>query len=1332
MPTNTIQAVTIDSHGELLLESDLTIQEDLLNEGSLQLPNKGHLTVGGNWSNSGTFIHNDGTVTFNSHDITITGDTTFCHLTLELDNNQTFALTSGTTITIAGNFSRSSSGDMLAEADATVVMTSECDGGGTKVVTGEGAKNFYNFEIADGATIDHSGKGNLNITNNFVNDGIMTLSDDMVIGGNFTNNSSFTSTDDVAFNNTSEMFGTGTTIFHRVTVQGGDTLDANTHNFSLTGNFSVSSGGVFTGDANTVTFNGSSAQKIRSSGTKNFHNVILDNPSGLSFASTSMAVASTIEGELTFIAGQFDVNGEVLQFGLDGSTSGATSNRYIVAVCSGNVRKRVNDSHRAFVFPLGDDTSGYSPAESTFAAASFTTTAYISVCVTDSKHPNNSAASNFITRYWTVDTSGVTDASAELTFVYLDADVNGDDAVYVGGQYDGNWQLDIDSVTAATNIVTFDTVNQFGDFTAGDSTLPITLARFHSQFDGSDLVIEWETATETATLGFNLYADRQNERILLNDRLIPAQGFSSVTSQAYRYKTEKNVENAIYLEEISIYGKELFGPFAIGDTVGHSLKQETINWDLIHTEHAQQLAQRQTQTAITVQQQIRKIRQGTRKFDSTRLLRFGVDEDGIYQVTHADLLAVGVDLTGLASADLALINQNKAVPIEVSGGSVWNKTSAIAFFGTALDTLYTTQNVYWLYNDFAQAKRITTDSTRAVNPPESYYMATVTLAENARYDTTNWGTDPWYMTRLIATDAPASASYNIEIDQVVEAAAPISVTLTLFADTSFDVSPDHHVLLNSAETTLIDATFDGLRSHQLSTTIPTIQNGNNTFTVTLPHDLGMPHDVIGVEALQITYPRAFVAIDDQLDFVSGGNTFQVTGFSEAPAKVYRVEAGEVTTLQMTNAVVNAATYHTTFAGAKHSSRYVVAAESQFKRPNIQPARQITADENVSSVDYVMIAHADFMDALDPLVAHHTANGLVVQVVDVADVFDQFSAGIFDPQAIKSYIADAVTQKGVHYVLLVGNDTYDYHDYLGVGSISFIPSFYRSNGDVVRWGPSDPHYADIDDDGRIDVALGRFPARTSAEVTHMISKTLSYMEPNTYAERVIFASDKGFSASSNVINTQLPINWRSLSTDLDEMTLDESRQLLLKELNRGVAFVNFFGHSGPTRWTQEGLFHSADAAKLTNAHRPTLFLQYGCWNTYYVDPTYRSLAHQLMGNGLNGAAAVLGGTTLTSPLTDQLIGEAMLTYLTKQHMTIGDALQHAKQDVAQSHPQLIDAQIGYTILGDPALTLPSFALTSPVMLHQVTVQAFDPSALFLLVAVFLLTSCTFIVIRRAQA
>ncbi len=101
-------------------------------------------------------------------------------------------------------------------------------------------------------------------------------------------------------------------------------------------------------------------------------------------------------------------------------------------------------------------------------------------------------------------------------------------------------------------------------------------------------------------------------------------------------------------------------------------------------------------------------------------------------------------------------------------------------------------------------------------------------------------------------------------------------------------------------------------------------------------------------------------------------------------------------------------------------------------------------------------------------------------------------------------------------------------------------------------------------------------------------------------------------------------------------------------------------------------------------KPTVVMQWGCWNTYYVDPAYRTLGQKLMASGENGSMAVLGPTTLTLAASERQLGQLLTPRLTQPGVTIGAAIQSAKAEMALTHPNAIDVLLGWSLLGDPAV------------------------------------------------
>jgi hypothetical protein len=260
----------------------------------------------------------------------------------------------------------------------------------------------------------------------------------------------------------------------------------------------------------------------------------------------------------------------------------------------------------------------------------------------------------------------------------------------------------------------------------------------------------------------------------------------------------------------------------------------------------------------------------------------------------------------------------------------------------------------------------------------------------------------------------------------------------------------------------------------------------------------------------------------------------------------------------------------------------------------------------------------------------------------------------------------------------------------VNSLSFIPSLYARTGPIASFVPADPLYADVNRDNIPDLAIGRFPVRTVNELNLMVNKTLAYAGKN-YGRTAVFASDlkDGGTSFKNIslgLSSGLPSTWTVENIHLDDVSVDSARSQLIAAMNRGTALVTFTGHSGPQEWTFSNLFNKKNAAELTNAGKPFVVVQWGCWNTYYVDPVYTYLVQSFLVSGDHGAAAVLGATTLADSESEELLGGLLTPRLVTPGMTLGQALRDAKLELAQTHPELLDVMLGWSLMGDPALVI----------------------------------------------
>jgi hypothetical protein len=546
---------------------------------------------------------------------------------------------------------------------------------------------------------------------------------------------------------------------------------------------------------------------------------------------------------------------------------------------------------------------------------------------------------------------------------------------------------------------------------------------------------------------------------------------------------------------------------------------------------------------------------------------------------------------------------------------------------------------------------------------------------------------------MLVYTTPGTWNYTVQVDHFAGDLAPSGLTVNMWGVTNFPQNPDHHVVSAFNGQVVADDSFDGLAEYVVEAELPAglVQEGANTLALTLPGDTGVPYDLVNLEGYSLTYPRAFVARNGALQYSANAKMFRVTDLPTNSVVAYRLEDGVLSRINYIQVKPAGGTFYAEFRGSLVPAQYIVFSADALLTPAISPAAPVE-DITSTPADYLIISHPDFIGGLTDLVAARQAQGLVVKVVNVETLYNQYSFGILDPQAIRDYIAYAVNNMGTEAVLLVGADNYDYHHYLYPNAISFIPTLYAATDPfIVSYAPVDPLFADVNYDNVPDAALGRFPVRTSDELAAVISKTLAY-EVKDYGETAVFVADKkdgevSFAGVSTGFLNRLPDSWSTTNLFLDEMDVSAARPALIDRINLGVAFVNYAGHSSSTLWSAQQVFTNSDAAALLNVGRPTVVSQWGCWNSYFVSPAANTLAHNLLLSGDRGAAAVIGSTTLTRISSETALGDLMVPLMAQPGMTIGQAFQMAKAEMAQSQIEgSLDALLGLTLLGDPMLII----------------------------------------------
>ena len=339
-------------------------------------------------------------------------------------------------------------------------------------------------------------------------------------------------------------------------------------------------------------------------------------------------------------------------------------------------------------------------------------------------------------------------------------------------------------------------------------------------------------------------------------------------------------------------------------------------------------------------------------------------------------------------------------------------------------------------------------------------------------------------------------------------------------------------------------------------------------------------------------------------------------------------------------------------------------------------------------DYLVVTHPLFRASADRLAAIKSAEGLRPLVVDVERAYDLFSGGIVEAEAVRRLIQSF--GRSLRYVVLVGDDTFDTHDYLGTGAVAYVPSLLAWDGEFGRV-PSENRYADTDGDGRPDVAIGRLPAQTAAEADVMVDKIAQAPGVIAAADRAhVFAVDNtgaldgaSFRAAADAVAQMLPAGSTAAFADVAD-GIGPARGALFAGL-RGALATHYFGHAGPELWADEGLLTVSDVPGLVMDH-PTVLFVWACEAGWYQNLFGPSINEALLLAPGRGALAAFGPSGATEPKAQKALYARVYGPWLQGGLPLGEAIRRAKIDALAggAAPAVIE---GWNLLGDPSLPAP---------------------------------------------
>ena len=736
-----------------------------------------------------------------------------------------------------------------------------------------------------------------------------------------------------------------------------------------------------------------------------------------------------------------------------------------------------------------------------------------------------------------------------------------------------------------------------------------------------------------------------------------------------------------------------------------------------------------------------------------------VKEKNVYRLTYEELIASGVPLGVNTQTDkLEMFNDGIPVPIEVFDNNqdlIFNVGDYFQFVGyPPTFTPYCKTNIYNLTNVYWFSYESDSTGLNYMKIPawsdfsRSYYnnLATIHYEKDSLYERLGYALndqrDFWFWNK--ATSRLGEASYEFvhyfptfPLWNTDSAYIRLRVAMQGMSKSSL-CNYDHNAYITINNITVGEITWDGQsdiifdkKFYGSPDSIP-IYPGNELHVIVKGDSCTFIDDEIRINWIEFEYWKGNSAFGKYFDFInydnSGINAYGIFNWpAESDMRVYIPSKGKMKYLPVP------AAYQQFTDTMSAKTEYFLVASDYFKSVDSIIADIPSDLRNLSNgADYIIITHNKFAGIADQLASFRESNfpdesipDPRIIVVDVQQIYDEFSFGLMDPKALQQFVKyafDNWTLPAPTYVVLLGDMSYDYRALLASSRPNFIPSIPYYAPDYGQAASDNLIVAVAGNDVAPDLAIGRLSMETVEEGNILLNKLFNYPDDVTkpWKENVLLLAsglslqdelqfgfnDESFYLGNNFVIPQgyhPSYVFRYPSRPEHEPYQGEGPKIR-EEINKGAVLVNYYGHGGGYQW--DLVFTNEDIYLLENEGRLPLILSVTCYTAHFDNQdVFGEQFNKVPGKGSIGFYG-------SSGLTYWTIGKSINRFLFRdifiyRNFIVGKAIMNSKNAI--SSVGLNGTQINLlTYLGDPVLKLalpkyPDFEITS----NNISLSPEDP-------------------------
>jgi len=510
------------------------------------------------------------------------------------------------------------------------------------------------------------------------------------------------------------------------------------------------------------------------------------------------------------------------------------------------------------------------------------------------------------------------------------------------------------------------------------------------------------------------------------------------------------------------------------------------------------------------------------------------------------------------------------------------------------------------------------------------------------------------------------------------------------------------------------------------------------FRASLRSQDGNSQNIAGYyDYLEVLYKRSFTADNNSLRFnspdTSGIMEYQISGYSD-PDNVKIFDVTNITSPLIINPIsFNGGTlkFQDNINLGKPKEYYALNPNN-YKTPLSVSARvpnQNIKGEFADGAAFIIISPKEFMAAANRLKDKRQQQGsnyLKTIVVDIEEIYNEFSNGMMDPVAMRNFVKFAYSnwQERPVYILFLGDGSYDYKNNYNLynGNLkNWIPPIEKNSqySDDVESFCSDDYILEITENNNepsstniVDFASGRINANTLLEANNYIDKIFDYENPanfDKWRNEAMYVADDGWTTENtqgqegslhtsqceDVAENNSPKNLIKDKVYIvsypTEITPQGRRKPganvdIIKYWNNGKLIINYTGHGSVDLWAHERIFErQISIPQLTNAKKLPFITIASCDLARWDDPFILSAAEQLVLIKDKGSIGISAAVRPVYASSNAIFNNALYRNLfapdsLNLRLRLGKAMFNVKQQY------YADNDLKFALLADPTLRL----------------------------------------------